>query len=207
MTRYYKKIKSLLTNFWNYIWKGDSLGSWLTFIIVTFLFIKFVFFPTISFIMGSKLPIVIVESCSMYHTYEFEEWWKKNGKWYEERNISKQSFLNFPFVNGFSKGDIFFVVGVKKEKIRVGDIIIFYSGSKNRPIIHRVVDLDPIQTKGDNNRIQFSYYNNLENIDETNIRGEQIIGRVLPFKIPFLGWVKLIFYEPFRSKNERGFCF
>ncbi|MFA5993171.1 MAG: hypothetical protein WC796_05685 [Candidatus Pacearchaeota archaeon] len=205
-----KGFFNYLKRFWNFMWNGESIWSWVTFMIVAFIVIRFIFFPTLSFVTGTNLPIVIVESCSMYHGENFDNWWATKGNWYTNRNITKEQFQTFKFTNGFTKGDIFFVVGAKKSDIKVGDIIIFNSGSQGRPIIHRVISLDPIQTKGDHNDGQFapqmSQLSNPEGIDETNIKESQIIGKVVGFKLPFLGWIKLIFYEPFRQSYEKGFC-
>lgn len=205
-----KEFLEILKKIWKFLWHDDSWLSWITFIFLAFIIIKFVFFPSISLIMGTKLPIVIVESCSMYHTGNFEEWWDSNGNWYEQKGINKEQFEKFYLTNGFTKGDIFFVTGIKKENIKLGDIIIFVSGEKNRPIIHRVIDDDNLATKGDHNQgqltIEMSNEINPERIDETNISQNQIIGKVSRLKIPFLGWVKLIFFEPFRSPQDKGFC-
>lgn len=156
--------------------------------------------------MGTPLPIVIVESCSMYHGTNFDDWWNSNSDWYEENGISKEQFLSFPLKNGFSKGDIFIIRGVEHEKLKIGDVIIFSGGKERRPIIHRLVNIEPFQTKGDNNKGQFTLSNNNAEINELDIKSEQIIGKATFIKIPFIGWLKLIFYEPFRNPNERGFC-
>lgn len=195
-----------LKKFWNFVWNGDSLLSWVTFIILAVIFIKFIFFPVLSFVTGTALPLVIVESCSMYHGENFDSFWDRKGDWYEEQGISKEEFREFRFRNGFNKGDIFFILGVKKENIEIGDVIIFSGGVAGRPIIHRVVNLEPLATKGDNNPDFLRSTNSPERIDETNIREEQIIGRATPIRIPYLGWIKLIFYEPFRDNSQRGFC-
>ncbi|HLD97810.1 MAG TPA: hypothetical protein VI815_00630 [Candidatus Nanoarchaeia archaeon] len=208
---YQEKNKNSFTQIikksWNYLWNGDSLLSWALFMVIVFLIIKFIFFPMLSFVTGTNLPIVIVESCSMHHNpADLEKWWSENKDWYEPRGITQDDFESFPINTGFTKGDIFFVVGAKKTNIEVGDTIIFSSGISNRPIIHRIVGLDPISTKGDNNALQFTSTNNPEKIDEINISESQIIGKATSFRIPFLGWIKLIFYEPFRSPGERGLC-
>jgi signal peptidase I len=205
-----KSFLGILKKIWNFLWNEDSWLSWIAFIIVAFVVIKFIFFPLISFATGTSLPIVIVESCSMYHGENFDNWWQNNGGWYEERGITKEQFQSFYLTNGFAKGDIFFVTGVKKENIQLGNVIIFTSGNQNRPIIHRIVGLDPLETKGDHNSgqlsLEMSESVNPERIDETNISQNQIIGKVAGFKIPYLGWIKLIFFEPFRNPSERGFC-
>jgi len=199
---FFRQIKK----FWNFLWNGDSFLSWITFLVVIFVFIKLIFFPAISFAMGTSLPIVIVESCSMYHGSNFENWWNLNGDWYESRGIEKNDFEKFPIKNGFSKGDIFIVGGVTKENLKLGDVIIFASGETKRPIIHRIVNDNPIQTKGDNNKGQFSSSNNNAGIDELNITDKQIIGKATILRIPTIGWLKLIFYEPLRPPQERGLC-
>ena len=200
------RLKKSWKKVWDFLWHDDSLLSWVSFIVVIFVLIKFIFFPTLSFITGTSLPIVIVESCSMHHDSGFDNWWSENGEWYETKGISKDYFKKLSLRNGFNKGDILFVRGIDKDEIKIGDVIIFTSGLAKHPIIHRVVNLDPLETKGDNNRLQFSLDNNPYEINEKNIEEEQIIGKASFFKIPFLGWVKLIFYEPFRPENERGFC-
>jgi len=195
-----------LKRFWNFLWNDDSLLSWIVFIIIVFVLIKFILFPFMGLVTGTSLPLAIVESCSMYHGQNFDDWWKERGGWYGENGISKTEFEEFPLKNGFNKGDIFLVLGADKKDLEIGDTIIFSGGSSGRPIIHRVVNLDPLQTKGDHNSVQFTGSNNAEKIDETDIQESQIIGRATVIRVPLAGWVKLIFYEPFRPKGERGFC-
>jgi len=187
-----------IKKFWNFLWNDDSVLSWFLFLIIIFIFIKLIFFPTISLVFGTSLPIVIVESCSMHHGQAFESWWNENEDLYKEFDIEKNNFENFPLKNGFTKGDIFFVRGVDKEDVKSGDVIIFIDSQYNNPIIHRVVDLSPLQTKGDNNQGQIPF--------EKNIDGDRIIGKATQIKIPYIGWLKLIFFEPFRPESERGIC-
>jgi len=194
-----------LKKFWAFL-KEDTWQSWIVSLILIVVLIRFIFFPLLSFVTGSPLPLVVVESCSMYHESNFEEWWQSNNAWYEERNIDQQTFENFPYKNGLNKGDIIFVWGRSEPKR--GDIIIFEPNSEARashPIIHRVVTLDPLATKGDHNSQQLSRNNNVQQIDETHIRESQVLGKSV-FKIPLLGWIKLVFFEPLRSADQRGFC-
>jgi hypothetical protein len=180
--------------------KADTWQSFFVELILAFLIIKFLFFPFLSFLTGSIMPLVIVESCSMYHSSSMEEIMKNSV--YSKFNLTYENSKLWKFQNGLSKGDIILVLGPKN--IKIGDIIIFKSSSAN-PIIHRVVSLSPLETKGDHNSGQLVSGNNPGNVDETNIKQEQLIGKSV-FRIPFLGWVKLIFFEPFRSENERGLC-
>jgi len=219
-----KKIKEKIKKLWKWVWNSDSILSWIVALAVIFIIVKFVFFPLLSLIMGTSLPLAGVESSSMEHgmtktcleenlngdfiskkyglcgdcfsekdSINFNEYWTICGQWYEERNITKQGFSNFPMKDGFSKGDIMIVWGRFEPKI--GDIIIFtpepFSKAK-RPIIHRIVKIENgiIQTKGDHNKDSLTRLNNENLIDETKISQNQIIGKAI-FRVPYLGWVKI----------------
>lgn len=199
---------------WNWIWKSNSIWSWIIALIIIYIFIKFIFFPGLSLITGTVLPLAGVESSSMDHQIvkddfgflslcgnvytqsekehiNFDKYWQTCGNWYEEKGITKETFKKFPMKNGFKKGDIVIVWGRFTPK--VGDIIIFKANSESiapRPIVHRIVSLNPIQTKGDHNEQQLSVSNNIYKTDETNISKDQLIGKVV-FKIPYLGWFKI----------------
>ncbi|MDO8508723.1 MAG: hypothetical protein Q7S27_03505 [Nanoarchaeota archaeon] len=182
-----------IKKFWEFL-KKDTWQSWIVSIILIIIFIKLIFFPLLSFLTQSPLPLVVVESCSMYHESSFNEWWERNSEWYESKDITKENFASFSFKNGLNKGDIILVTG--KNKYSEGDIIIFTAPTQH-PIIHRIISTDPISTKGDHNSDQLSIE---KSIQQANILGKSTL------KIPLLGWIKLIFFEPFRSKNERGLC-
>ena len=194
---------SPLRKFWNFL-KKDTWQSWVVSLILLVLIIRFVIFPTLSFLTGSSLPLVVVESCSMYHDSNFDDWWSKNSEWYESKSITKEQFASFSLKNGFNKGDIIFVWG--RSEIKLGNVIIFEPNVESiaqYPIIHRVVTLSPISTKGDNGRTnpgQLVKGTNSKHLDETNISQEQIIGRAV-FRIPALGWVKLIIFQPFKQAD------
>ena len=188
-------IKRGWKKIWNYL-KKDTWDSWLVSIVLLFLIIKFVFFPVMSLATGSPLPLVVVESCSMYHGISFDEWWSRNSAWYEQRNISKEDFKEFSSHNGLNKGDIILVV--KRAEYKEGDIIIYNPSVQTaHPIIHRIISTPDIETKGDHNSEQISF--------EKSISNKQILGKSI-IRIPLIGWVKLIFYEPFRAESERGLC-
>jgi len=172
--------------------------------------IKFVLFPLLSLVTGTSLPIVIIESCSMYHEQVLDDWWGINGDLYSLYGVSKEDFKSYRFVNGLNKGDIIFLVGGKKYN--KGDVIVFNAhptASRYYPIIHRVVGTDPIETKGDNNNLQLvanpEFSNNRAGVDEINISISRIQG-VAVGRIPYLGWVKLIFFDFMKPADERGFC-
>ncbi len=201
------KFKKFWKKFWFIVWKDDSLKGWIISIIFLFILIKLVIFPTLNLVTGTSLPLVIVESCSMYHEgnilSDFDEWWENNDMKYLSRNIQKEEFRNFTMKSGFNKGDILFVVGTKPEKIEVGDIIIFEAQYKH-PIIHRVVNIQEkdgqlvFSTLGDNNEGQLQ--------KEKEIYPNSIIGKAIAKPAPYLGWVKLIFFEHQRPESQKGFC-
>ncbi len=182
----------MIKKFWNFL-KKDTWQSWLVSIALIILIIKFIFFPSLSLLTGSSLPLVVVESCSMYHESSFNSWWSSNKEWYESKGISKLDFQEFPLKSGLNKGDIVLVLGSKEHSI--GDIIIFKSQTQY-PLIHRAVSASPLGTKGDHNTDQLDL--------EKSIPQEAVIGKAVA-KIPYLGWIKLIFFEPFTPKS-RGFC-
>ena len=205
-----------------WIWNSNSLLSWVAALFLIFVFVKLIFFPGLSFILGTSLPLAGVESSSMDHQIvndglgryllcgeiydknnnkighvDFDEYWEICGGWYEENDITKEQFKGFSLKNGFAKGDIIVVWGRFVPKI--GDIIIFQANPESsapRPIIHRIVSIDDgvIATKGDHNSEQLKKGNNIFNTDETNIVNDRIIGKAV-LKIPYLGWPKIWLVE------------
>jgi len=193
-------MKKEIKKFWNFLWHSNSIWSWVLLIVLSYVLIKFIFFPTLGLIVGSKMPLVVIESCSMYHKGDifsnFKSWWESHQTWYHQNGITMENFSNFDYKNGLNKGDILLII--RDKNLELGDIIVFEAGQQH-PIIHRVVKLNPLETKGDNNP------NQLSGGIEQNIKEEQIIGKAV-LRIPKLGWFKLIFYEPFWPKSKRGLC-
>lgn len=210
-----ESLKENVKKFWNWLWNSDSWLSYIVFLVIIFIFIKFIFLPGLGFIFGTSLPLAIVESSSMEHYslaetspgqyticgktfaneqyFNFDNYWSTCGSWYEQNtNITKQEFSKFSLSNGFRKGDIMIIV--KKKTINIGDIIVF-EGGWNHPIIHRVISNSPIvQTKGDHNEAQLVPSNNAYHADETNIHENQILGTAV-IRIPWLGWPKILAVE------------
>lgn len=182
-----------MKRFWNFL-NEDSWQSWIVSLILAFVIIKFIFFPFMSFVTGTSLPLVVVESCSMYHESSFDEWWIKNSPWYARRDINRTDFDDFPFRNGLNKGDIVLVYG--RGNYSLGDVIIFASDFQH-PLIHRIVSEDPLGTKGDHNTAQLP--------QENSIQSEAVLGKAVA-RVPLLGWIKLIFFEGSKAQNQRGLC-
>jgi len=202
-----KRFREFWKKFWFVVWKDDSLKGWIISIIFLFVIIKLVFFPLLNLATGTTLPLAIVESCSMYHEdnifSNFDSWYERHDDKYANFIINKLNFQDFPFKRGFNKGDILFIVGTKPEKLDKGDVIIF-EASQSNPIIHRIIDIKEengdyiFSTIGDNNNGQLTF--------ERVITEDKIVGRAVFRIAPYVGWVKLVFFEVSRPSSEKGFC-
>ena len=166
---------------WKFIWHDDSIWSWIVNVILAFVIVKFILYPLIGLLLGTSFPVVAVMSSSMEHEGSFDSWWASQSELYSSFEISKDEFKTYKFMNGFNKGDIMVLVGV--SSVEKGDVIVF-NGNAAEPIIHRVVDVEGIQTKGDNN--------SGSRPDEMKISSDRILGKAV-LRIPFLGWLKLAF--------------
>src|SRR3989338_8631507 len=171
-----------LKKIWHFIWKEDSIWSWIVNIILAFILVKFIIYPGLGLVLNTSLPVVAVVSSSMEHNGKgFDQWWEDNDDFYVDREITKDMFKDFDFKNGFNTGDIIVLYGSKS--LEKGDVIVYDKGKARYPIIHRIVDKDDDYiTKGDNNKIP----------DNGQVNEEEIIGKGV-FRIPYLGWVKIMF--------------
>jgi len=202
-----KRFKEYWQKFWFLLWKDDSIKGWIFSLVFLFIFIKLIFFPILSLATGTYLPLAIVESCSMYHQgnlfSNFTAWYDRHSEKYAKFTINELDFREFPLKNGFNKGDILFIVKAKPDKLKEGDVIIFNANQRN-PIIHRIVDVKEIDNKrvfstiGDNNNGQLSF--------ENRITEDMLVGKAAFKLAPYLGWVKLVFYDWKKPSEERGFC-
>jgi len=202
------EIKENIKKFWKWLWESESILSYVVFLVIIFIVIKFIFLPGLGLIFGTPLPLAIVESSSMEHHalghyneicgknlqnkgfLSLDEYWETCGPWYSTNtNITKEQFQDFNFKDGFRKGDLMIIFGKSINKIKIGDILVFRR-EKGNPIIHRVISTSPLATKGDHNPGQLS--------EEKNIFENQIIG-VAVARIPYVGWIKLIFVEIWNS--------
>ena len=105
--------------------------------------------------------------------------------------------MNFPFKNGFDKGDVVVLWRANSHNLEIGDILIF-QGSKPQPIIHRIVKIWSkegkyyYQTKGDHNSDTLT-----GTMGETKISEGRILGKGA-VRIPYLGWLKILFVDAVR---------
>jgi len=211
-----KEVKKGFKKFWYLLWEDNSIKGWLFSLIILFVFIKFIFFPFLNLVTGTQLPLAIVESCSMYHQgnifSNFEDWFGRHESKYLGIDISEPNFEKFSFKNGFSKGDILFIVKANPDKLKIGDIIAFNSGTGGTPVIHRIVKIENqsgqliFSTMGDNNAQMLTPNNNYGGVDERTIIPSQLVGKAVFRVAPGFGWVKLVFYEGMKPESERGFC-
>lgn len=197
---------------WYFLWHDDSLASWLVNIVLAFLLIRFVFYPLLGVVLGTPFPIVAVVSESMEHGLHngvicgqsfpslqesFDNYWDICGPWYVQNNISKEQFETFPLQSGFNKGDVILLWRANENNVEVGDVLVFQA-NKAQPIIHRVVKTwqedsnHYYQTKGDHNSDSIT-----GGIGENKINSQRIYGKGV-VRIPYLGWVKILFVNALR---------
>ena len=104
-------------------------------------------------------------------------------------------YNDIDFKNGFNTGDIMVLFGKDAPDIELGDIIVFRSNN-GEPIIHRVINsseksgMYSFQTKGDHNANPIRS----ANLNEYDIGYEKILGKAV-FRIPYLGWIKIVFFK------------
>lgn len=129
-------------------------------------------------VLGTNLPVVAVVSNSMTHdaTTEFTHY-----KFLETNyGYTKEQIDSWLLKNGFNKGDVLIVKGVKPNDLKIGDVIVYNINGQSVPIVHRIVDINEnFVTKGDHN----------PGIDPWKV--ERIRGKAV-FVIPFIGWPKLV---------------
>ncbi|HOI18485.1 MAG TPA: signal peptidase I [Candidatus Woesearchaeota archaeon] len=204
-----KKILNGIKIIWNFIWKGESIWSFLAFLLFAFIVVKFLVYPTLNLAMATTHPIVAVISGSMDHGIDkngylcgskvndyqksLQNYWEVCGLWYEKNGISFSEFETYPFKNGFSKGDVLIIRGISKEKYEIGDVIVFWA-DQEYPLIHRLIniskDYNTFSTKGDHNYAQLE--------SEKEIDKSKLLGKAI-FKIPYLGYIKILIYDLFSS--------
>lgn len=185
------KIKEHVKTAYNFVFKEDSVPATITFVVLSLLFIWFIFFPTLSLITGTELPIVVVISSSMSQSDTWPEQvaYCDTGictqrDYYEERSMW-EDFSSYPLSNGFNRGDIILSVG--PSNIERGDVVIFDSPQSSHPVIHRVIENNNGEyvTKGDNNPEPN------EEIGETSLSENSIVANA-KIRVPYLGYIKLL---------------
>jgi len=211
-----KNVKDYLKEFWNFLWNEDNIWSWIVNILLAFIIIKFLLYPGIGLALGTNLPVVAVISESMSHDGTFNTWWNspaiceingtqrncRQSDWYAQKGITEEEFKEYSMHNGFNKGDIIVLRGTDYDSLKVGDILV-YQSKLPYPVIHRVVAKnDVIESKGDHNQEQIL----TSQLDERYITKDEMIGKAW-IKIPYLGYVKILFVEAMQCVTFNGCTF
>ncbi len=220
MKRKFKDLINLMKKFWKFMWYDDSVLSYILAFFFAFLFVKFIFFPSLGFVLGSDYPVVAIVSGSMEHKIvnsnicgnsvfdtnskklNFDEYWVLCGSYYESRyNITKSEFENYEYKNGLNIGDVMVLRGKDFDKIEKGDILIFIPNDRTffnnfGPLIHRVVH--KWQDEEGNYHFQTKGDNNAHMIEsyEKDIPQEDVLGVAL-IRIPWLGYPKILLNKVF----------
>ncbi|MBI2146961.1 signal peptidase I [Candidatus Woesearchaeota archaeon] len=187
-----EEFKKVCQRTWHFLWEEDSFASWLVNILVAFVLIKFIVYPGLGLALGTSFPVVAVISGSMEHDGNFDEWWQEQALLYKSYEITETDFKEYPFRNGFNKGDIMVLHGVREGSAHQGDVLVFQTSFRKEPIIHRIVNITAregeyhYQTKGDHNPGSWDF--------EKDVPDSAVLGKAV-FRIPLLGYVKIIFVE------------
>jgi hypothetical protein len=186
MTKDWKKgVTRDLRKLYYFIFKDDSLLSWVVNVLLAIVLVKFIIYPGLSLILGTSLPLVAVISGSMDHnSMDFDTWWEEHGEWYEEQGITKEMFDSYIFTNGFNKGDVMILTEANNPE--VGDVLVYSSLSHPYPVIHRVTYINE-----EDNLFQFRGDNN-PSPDPQLISEDQILGKAV-VRVPWIGWIKIWF--------------
>ena len=167
-----------LKKIWNFYWKDNSLLSYIFFIIVTYVAFKFILFPSFLFITGLS-DIVAIMSNSMEHS-GFEEYYYYD--YFNSNNFTNDQVNEFSHSNGLYVGDVILVK--PNDSYEIGDVVVFLSPLYPDKLVHRIVSLDPLMTKGDNNPVSYEFDKNI-----THIIGEAV------FRIPLIGLPRFWLYQ------------
>jgi len=136
-------------------------------------------------LLGTSFPFVAVMSSSMTHDgYAIQNYYV----WMQDHGFSREQLQEFPFPNGFDKGDALIIAS--PENAGVGDVVVYVNPHVGYAIIHRVINMtaDGYITKGDRNPAP----------DPWVVRRAWVKGKAV-FLIPLLGWIHVLPSDILRS--------
>jgi signal peptidase I len=205
---------------WHFIWYEDSVASWLVNIVLAFVIIKFLFYPSVGFFLNTSLPVVAVVSGSMEHrsaemcsdvnadrscnryvqaicgqVVPANGGYTLDQFWQLCGSWYEEKNITKAAFNDFSYTSGFnrgdVMVIYGKKTVSVGDVIVFTSGD-GIPIIHRVVAVSNVSGVV---TYQTKGDHNSDSISfglrsELAISPDAYIGTAV-FKIPWIGYLKL----------------
>ncbi len=183
MNKTLKKILRRTRKITLWLLKDKSLSANISFLIIAYLLLKFLFFPLMLHLFG-LVDFVAVISGSMQHQPGLINNTFTN--WLLLHNFNESEFNNWPFQNGLNIGD---AVTVVKGNISVGDVIVYHHGRDL--IIHRVIYIRNINgttyytTKGDANPASLDF--------ELFVPASVVEGKA-QLIIPLIGWPRTILY-------------
>jgi len=80
--------ESIFRKFWNWLWNSNSILSWVVSFLLAFLIVRFIFYPVIGLLLGSSIPLVVIESGSMEHFASFDKWYEAQQEDYAKIGIT-----------------------------------------------------------------------------------------------------------------------
>ncbi|MBN2517495.1 MAG: DUF99 family protein [Candidatus Altiarchaeota archaeon] len=130
---YISGVNQRVTGF-KHKWMPGWIGEIFTFLFAFLL--AYLFIQGLGFVLNTSSPLVVVESESMIHSSNWQQWLADNG-------LTPSAY---GFDGGMGIGDIIIVKGDDTYDINVGDVIIYQKlecerNAGGEPIIHRVVGI------------------------------------------------------------------
>ena len=170
------------------LWKSDYFKTIVTIVLIVAIIAGF--FLSMQLVLGTSVPVRVVESGSMCVPYGggCDGWLS----------------LDHPFAQTLHNGDIIIIQAVNPADLKVNypnsDIIVYQNPNSDTPIVHRIVDKQEIngtlyfKTKGDGNGpVTYpavpNYYDNIP--DTKGVPQNLIEGKVI-LRIPWFGWITLL---------------
>jgi len=183
-----KKIFEKTAQLWDFIWHGESIESYIAFVIFCIVFVPLIWKMFLMFLgLFGVADITAVMTSSMVHSGNVQQYFFN---FYADRNISVE---NFPLKDGFLPTDAIVIMKVNSpDELKVGDVIVYKPCPSCEQIIHRIVEVRKYSetdchysTKGDNNPGFLPF--------ETDINYSQIQGKA-GLRIPLLGIPRTALY-------------
>ena len=130
------------------------------------------------FFLGTSFPFVAVMSDSMTHDgHAIQNYYV----WMESRGFTRDQLQEFPFSNGFNKGDALIISS--PEEVSIGDVVVYVNPDLGYAIIHRVINATSAGyvTKGDRNPAADPWI-----VQERWLKGKAA------FLLPLVGWIRVL---------------
>ncbi len=181
------KLKKSLKKFWDFLWHGESVWSYLAFIIFSFITLS-ILYQLFLFFLGffGVEDLFVVITGSMLHSGDIESPYYE---WMELHGFNRSQLDSWIFSDGLNLGDLMVIMKVNPEELEVGDVIVYNPEGAEYKIIHRVIFINEsdgnlsFTTKGDANFGVLSF--------ERELSCNEVVGRA-EHRVPFVGIPKMI---------------